>query len=203
MNKITKKSQGEIFGIMIFFVLLVLGFFLYSQFKIVYTAEEQDIILENEYKILVDSTMQHIKNSKISCFNNDEISNIDLLNYCVENTGISFSTYTIDCSPQPYVIETCQTLLNNINASLHELFNGTSPLHSQKPFEFKIIPNNDVKYSHLNVTLSNLNSFNLSTNSSNPNYYLRKRYSKISSDFENIPTNQGKFEFELSFYHKR
>lgn len=203
MKKLFRLSQGEIFGIMLFFVLIIIGFLLYSQFKIVYSSEEQDIILENEYKILVESTMQQIKNTQIQCFKDTQISTIDLLDYCVENTGISFSEYEIDCSPQPYIIETCETLVNSINSSLHQLFNGSTPLHSQKPFEFKILPSNSLKYSHLNVTLTNMHYFNLSTNSSDPNYYLRKKYQKISSDFENIPTNQGKFELELSFYHKR
>ena len=201
MKQKSKKSQGEIFGIMIFFVLLIIGFLLYSQFKVVYTSQEQDTILQEEYKILVDSTMKTLKEYEIQCFSNSKISTIDLLQYCVDNTGISSFEHQLSCDN--FKINSCKTLLNTVDSLLHTFFNSSSALHSQKPFEFTIIPSNEIKYSHLNVTLSNIKYFNISTNSSNSSYYLRQGYSKISSDFENIPTNQGTFELELIFYHKR
>lgn len=201
------RSQGEIFGIMIFFVLIIVGFLLYSQFKIIYSVEEQDIILESEYKLLADSVTQQIKNSQIKCFRDSQIDVIELLDYCVENTGLSFDEYTLNCPPPISAsINTCQAFRNVINDSLYAFFNGTSsipPIHSSKPFTFTVIPSNDIKYSHLNVTFSNLKDFNLSTNPTDSNYYLREGYSRISNDLENIPTNQGSFELEFSFYHKR
>lgn len=202
-----KRSQGEIFGIMIFFVLLIIGFLLYSEFKVLYSVDEQDVILESEYKLLADSVTQQIKNLEIQCFRDSNIDVIELLDYCVDNTGLSYNEYSLTCSvTSTGTIQTCQGFKNIINDSLHTYFNGTSstpPIHSSKPFTFRVIPNSDVKYSHLNVTFSNLKDFNLSEDVTNPDYYLRKGYNKISNDLENIPTNQGSFEFEFSFYHKR
>lgn len=200
------SSQGEIFGVMIFFVILILGFYLYSQFQAIYSVDEQNSILETETEILVESVMDHIKTAEIQCFSNRGIDGIDLLQYCVDNTGITLSEYNISCTIPSYEIETCQAFRNLINSSLHQLFNGTSTnsaLHSSRPFMFTIIPSNDIRYSHLNRTFTNLAAYNLSLNSSDENYYLREGYSKISTDFQNIPTNQGRFEFELSFFRER
>lgn len=191
---------------MIFFVLIVIGFLLYSQFKVIYSVEEQDVILESEYKLLADASMQQIKNLQIECFRDSQVDVIDLLDYCVENTGLSFSEYDLVCSTPSATLHSCEAFRNIINNTLFALFNGTStlnPIHSSKPFKFTIIPSNDIKYSHLNTSFSNLKYFNLSENSSNSSYYLRKGYAKISNDLESIPTNQGSFELELSFYHKR
>ncbi|MFP4401644.1 MAG: hypothetical protein ACLFPL_00285 [Candidatus Nanoarchaeia archaeon] len=203
-----KQSQGEIFGIMIFFVVLTIGFLLYSQFQVVYSQEEQDSILETETQIIVESVVQHLKSTQIQCFENSQLSGVDLLNRCVDNTGLSYSKYNLTCADQGYEIEVCSAFLNTLNSTLLQLFNSTSygdnePLHSSKVYTLRIIPSNDVRYTHLNKTISNLNEYNLSLNSSDENYYLRRGYSRISADFQNIPTNQGRFELEMSFYEPR
>lgn len=200
------KSQGEIFGVMLFFVILILGFYLYSEFRAVYSIEEQDSILQSETEILVESVMQHLKTVEIECFRNRRLSGVDLLNFCVDNTGLTESQYTISCTHPPNDVEVCQTFLNSFNHSLHQLFSGVGnqdPIHGLRPFSFRIIPSNDIRYPHLNKSFDNLEQFDLSLNASDPNYYLRQRFSRISSDFQNIPTNQGRFEFELFFYHRR
>ena len=201
----TNKTQGEIFGVMIFFVLLILGFYFYSQFQAVYSVDEQNSILETESEILVESVMQHIKTAEIQCYSNRGLSGIELLQRCVDNTGIAFSEHNISCTAPSYEVEACQAFKNLINSSLYQLFNGTSSqnsLHSSRAFLFTIIPSDDVRYFHLNKSFNNLDSYNLSLDSSDENYYLREGYSKISTDFQNIPTNQGRFEFELSFFRE-
>lgn len=200
------KSQGEIFGVMIFFVLLILGFYFYSQFQAVYSVDEQNSVLQAETEILVESVMQHIKTTEIQCYSNRGLDGVELLQRCVDNTGTAFSEHNISCTTPSYEVEVCQAFTNMINSSLHQLFNGSSsqnPLHSSRAFVFTIIPSNDVRYSHLNKSFDNLDTYNLSLNSSESNYYLKEGYSKISTDFQNIPTNQGRFEFELSFFRER
>lgn len=199
----TTKSQGEIFGVMIFFVLLILGFYFYSQYQAVYSVEEQDSVFKAETEILVNSVMEQVKRTEIECFTNRGFSGVDLLQSCVDNTGSAFSEYNISCTNPVHTIEVCEAFTNMINTSLYEFFNGTNgnpAIHSSRPFYLQIIPSSEIRYSHLNKSFDNLEANNLSLNTSSDNYYLRKGYSRISVDLQNIPTNQGKFEFELSFF---
>lgn len=204
----SSKSQGEIFGIMLFFVILILGFFLYSEFRTVFSIQEQDAILISEGEIIAQSMIEHLKTLRIQCYEDRIVDGNRLLNLCVDHTGLTNREHNITCQiHNPSVeIEVCSTFLNLMNSSLHILFNGTSdiePLHSPKAFTLRVIPSNDIRYSHLNVTIDNLHEYDLSLNRSEDNYYLRRGYSRVSSEFQNIPTNQGRFEFELSFYYKR
>ncbi|MFT4244165.1 MAG: hypothetical protein ACMXYB_01775 [Candidatus Woesearchaeota archaeon] len=205
---IPTKSQGEIFGIMLFFVILILGFLLYSEFRNVFTVQQQDAILISENEIIAQSMIEHLKTLRIECYNSRIMDGTGLLNLCVDNTDLIQKEISITCEKgnPPLELKVCSTFLNLINTSLHSLFNGTSeqnPLHSPKAFALRVIPSNDIRYSHLNVTMDNLQEFELSLNPSDENYYLRKGYSRVSNEFQNIPTNQGRFEFELSFYYRR
>ncbi|MCH8519537.1 MAG: hypothetical protein LAT82_02175 [Nanoarchaeota archaeon] len=206
--KFSSKSQGEIFGIMLFFVILVLGFFLYSEFRSVYTVQSQNEILISENEIIAQSMIEHLKTLRVDCYRTRTLDGVRLLNLCVDNTGLTQRSHNITCeSTSPsFELEVCSTFLNLMNSSLHLLFNGTTdnePLHSPKAFTLRVIPSNDIRYSHLNVTMDNLQEYDLSLNISEENYYLRRGYSRVSSEFQNIPTNQGRFEFELSFYYRR
>lgn len=205
-KKYFSKSQGEIFGIMLFFVILILGFLLYSEFRTVFTVQQQDAILLSEGEIIAQSMIEHLKTIRIECSEDIITDGRRLLNLCVDHTGLLQREHNTTCHIQNLEIEVCSTFLNVMNSSLYSLFNGTSqsqPLHSSKIFTLRVIPSNEIRYSHLNVTLSNLHDHDLSLNSSESNYYLRRGYSRVSSEFQNIPTNQGGFEFELSFYHRR
>ena len=204
----SSKSQGEIFGIMLFFVILILGFLLYSEFRSVFTIQQQDAILISENEIIAQSMIEHLKTLRIECYNSRVMDGTRLLNLCVDNTDLIQKEFLITCEKgdPPIELEVCSTFLDLMNSSLHSLFNGTSeqnPLHSPKAFTLRVIPSNEIRYSHLNVTLDNLHEYELSLNSSDENYYLRRGYSRVSSEFQNIPTNQGRFEFELSFYYRR
>jgi hypothetical protein len=78
------KSQGEIFGIALMFVIIIIGIIVYVQIKALQPERTQDLQNQGEYERLAEGSLDSVLELSTGCYiqrGSDSIR--DLMNYCL------------------------------------------------------------------------------------------------------------------------
>ncbi len=227
----TKKGQGEIFGLALVFVVLILGIIIYSQFSLLNPKYEEDSFKEQRYKALAENTILSIKKVSTKCsVQTGKNSLEDLINYCLSYATSNEHDPDITCDDGD-VVNSCEYSFRVLNKTLQSLFekNGDGIANAGYPFSLYIEnPNLNHKVWH-NRTITNMHvsdltetpydyegstrditlyvtNYNFSSISfddrNDPKYYLRNGYNRVNAGKDTLTTGRVNLEFSLDFYYR-
>lgn len=196
-----KKSQGEIFGIALLFVVILIGFIVYAKIQSVSDLNDVDLQKQGEYKILAEGSLNTLLKVSTGCMverNKDSIK--DLINFCLENE-YSGSDVDIECESPIGTVPACEYALDFLNESLYLIFNSTVGV-GVIPFELIVdIPAN--KRSLLfNKSRTNFGQIKYKGVEVNESSWRKLEYKRESSGLISWRTAQRDVEFELYLYHR-
>jgi len=200
ISKKIKKSQGEIFGIALMFVVIIIGIIVYAKIKANNPDSQKDLVKELKYKILAESTLDSILKQSTSCSperNKDRI--IDLIEYCLYNSQSSGGA-DITCKDSIGPIESCQKVIYILNESLFSMYNNSNGLNIPFLMSISLPANKDTILS--DVTITNFGEFAHKNKKITINNRRKYGYNKAPSGLYSIPTSQRNIDFELALYYK-
>lgn len=206
MERNIKKNQGEIFGIALMFVVLVIGIIIYGQIKALNPDNSADIKTEGKYKILAEGSLNSILKMDVGCqVERDDRSLRGLLSYCIENAYVSDIDPKIICDGN-IVHNSCSYSIEILNDTLLNLLN-TSIL-GPIPYKLLVSLPHDSS-SSLNVNLTNFGTFKYGNNilvennpSSNQITYRKAGYKRAPSGLRSWATSRRNINFELYLYYR-
>lgn len=196
-----KRAQGEIFGIALMFVVIIIGVIVYGQIKALNNTSSSDLQQEAEYKILAEGTLNTVLSMSTSCEverNRDSLK--DLINYCLENEYSGVDPY-VECN-DGYEGPACAHAVEILNETTFALFNSSDAKIGEIPFELKVdLPAN--KNSILsNVTLTNFGQFKYKNQTIDYENYRKIGYKRAPSGLITWSTAQRNIEFEFYMYYR-
>lgn len=206
MNK--KKSQGEIFGIALMFVLIVLGLITYSQFKALDPKRDEDSFAQEEYKLLAQTTLNTIMQSSTSCeVERGKDSIKDLINYCLRN---SFGGPDPQIECEQITVGACSHVEQKIEQTLQKLFTTTQnqngddidPLIGEIPYEFSIELPQESSAPLNGLQITNLGSFQYKNNIITQTNLRDFGYQRAPSGTFTFSTNYYEIYIDLYLYYR-
>lgn len=200
MSKL-RRSQGEIFGVALMFVVIIVGFLLFAKYKSLNPDNPLDSITEEKYKILAESTLNTILELETKCqVERDKNSIKDLIVYCIENTRSYGDDPSIDCSGDN--LQSCSYAINLLNLLLNNIFNtkgnGIGPI----PYKLKINPSFRLATNSLKTNLTNFGSFEYKDQIIDESNYAKKGFRRAPSGPRDIATSNRNINFELYLYYR-
>jgi hypothetical protein len=194
-----KKSQGEIFGIALLFVVILIGVIVYAKVKSVSDLNDVDLQAQGEYKILAEGTLNTLLKTSTGCtVERDKDSVRDLINYCLENE-YSGEDVPIDCDTGE--VMACSRVLNFMNESLYLVFNSSKGI-GYIPFELRLdVPANS-RSIFFNESRTNLGDFYYRGTQVNDSTRRKLGYKRESSGLISWRTAQRDVELELYLYYR-
>lgn len=195
-----KKSQGEIFGIALMFVVIIIGIIVYSQVKVLNPNRDADLQSEGEYKILAEGTLNTLLDASTGCYvEQGRDSVMDLVNYCLE-FSFSKSDPEFICDNPIGEVKACSHFLSILNNNLNKLFNSEKlgPI----PFELKVeVPQNPNSVLN-NRSITNFGNITLLQKNITLDNYRKEGYKRAPSGLKTWATAQRNVNFELYLYYK-
>jgi hypothetical protein len=198
-KKNMKKSQGEIFGIALLFVIIVIGILVYVQAKALNPDREEDLQEDAQYKLLAESSLRSIFEASTNCYvERGDDSLRELVNFCME-FSFSGSDPSFTCEDGTN-IKVCEHVLETLNSSLYELYNTS--LLGPSPFELRLkVPAN--KNSILdNISLTNFADVKRGEELVTENNYRALGYKRAPSGLLAWATAQQEITAELYLYYR-
>lgn len=194
-----KRSQGEIFGLALMFVVIIIGIIVYGQIKSVSNLESEDPQVEGEYKILAEGSLNTILEVSTGCYverNKDAVK--DLVNYCLENEYAGVDPGITCDSGNVYA---CSEVIRILNNTMFTLFNSSEGI-GIIPFELYMdVPaNNNTLLS--NYKFTNFGSFEYKGKIVNESNRRRFAYKRAPSGLISWSTSQRAIDFELYLYYR-
>ena len=201
-----KKSQGEIFGVALMFVLIVIGILVYSQVKALDPQRGESSRTEDEYKLLSETSLVTILQTSTGCYvERDEDTVKDLIDACLEN---SFTNYdpTISCL-NGEDIKPCSRSVEMLETTLYRLFNKTEEndaLIGGIPFRLKVdVPDAADRTMIKNITITNFGDFTYRGDKVEESSYRSFGYSKATPDDPiTWATSQREILITLALYYR-
>ncbi|MCA9496877.1 MAG: hypothetical protein KC589_08070 [Nanoarchaeota archaeon] len=203
-----KKSQGEIFGIALLFVIIIIGIIIYGQIKASNPDEPADLIYKGKYGILAETTLDTLLKTSTGCVverNRDRI--IDLVSYCQENSFFADADPEIYCEGSFFQVAgdypSCSTVVNIINETLENLFNSSDSALGHILYNFSISVPSAPNTKLGTISVDNFNSISITGggNLNSKNYY-RYGFKKAPSGLRSLPTANRNVDFELYLFYK-
>jgi len=200
-----KKSQGEIFGIALMFVVIIIGILVYGKIQALHPNNTGDLQKEGKYKVLAEGTLNSILKMSSGCeVERGKDRLIDLINYCVENSRTTYNNPSIVCDVGDR--GSCTYAIELLNKSLYGFLN-TSVLG---PIPFKMISYLDADdTSLLNTNLTNFGEFKYKNKflvEKNPLAgqisYRKAGFNRAPSGVRTWATAKRNIDFELYLYYK-
>ncbi len=200
----SSRAQGEIFGIALVFVILVLGIVIFSQIQTLSPKEQVDIVQDEKYDIISEGSLNSILKLSSGCYverNRDSVR--DLINFCLENSFSGFDP-DIECKIDGSfeIKSACSYSLELINNSLKSIF--TVGNVARIPYDLIVdVPRNDDSLLNLkNIEpLNNFGNFTFNDELLTSENYRKFGLKRVSSGLKTWPTAQGNIEFELRLYY--
>ena len=194
-----KRSQGEIFGLALMFVVIIIGIIVYAKIKAINGLDEENIKVEGEYKILAEGTLNTVLKVSTDCYverNKDSLK--DLINFCLAN---EYSGMDAQITCDGDTKDSCGYAKKILNDTMYKLFNSSEGI-GNIPFELKMdIPaNNETLLS--NITFTNFGDFKYKGQIINNSNRKKFRYKRAPSGLISWPTAQRAIEFELYLYYR-
>lgn len=200
ISKKTKiKSQGEIFGIALLFVVIIIGIIVYSQIKNIKSSDETNLQQQGEYKILAESSLNALLKSSTGCeVERGRDSLKDLINYCLEN---EYSGIDPEIECDGVTEPACQYVKDYLNESLMIIFNSSKGV-AIIPYEVNLdIPANNLSLM-ANQKFTNLGTFKHKDTILTEDNRRRLGYKRAPSGLISWATAQRAIEFELYLYYR-
>jgi hypothetical protein len=201
------KSQGEIFGLALIFVILIIGILIYAQFKKLNPDNSIDVEKEKKYQILAESTLSVILEMDSGCDVERKRSSVKyLINYCIENSFFSNEDPEIECrNGNTYL--SCERSLKILNETLFEFFNSSYAI-SNVPFKL-IIELPEDKNNIFNTNLTNFGQFEFKGKKVVEKKLTPEEISYYSAGYKRAPsgiitwaTAKKNINFELYLYYR-
>ena len=206
----TKKGQGEIFGLALVFVILILGIIVYAQFKALNPDLEKNSFKDGQFDVLAKNTLTSIRYMSTGCFVQSKDDSLQaLLGYCFDFSNAPDHDPLITCKDDfgsDFEVGSCSYAMELFNSTLQSFFNKnvTEDRTSIAPIPFSLTFTNEhfqLEKVH-NVTLTNMYDFGISLNRSSTDYYKKKRYQKANGGFFILPTGKRPVELEFDVYYR-
>ncbi len=200
-----KKSQGEIFGIALLFVVIIIGVIVYAKIQSVNDVRSEDSEQEAKYKILSESSINSLIKVSTSCqVERDRDTLKDLINFCLENEYAG-NDPEIECGDGIGVVRACSYAINIMNQTLFKLFHTNSSQNaSLVPILFDL--NVDVLSNRQTFfTNKSFNNFNVYTYKNvpiNENNLFKYGFKRAPSGLVQWSTAQRNIEFSLYLYYR-
>ena len=196
-----RKLQGEIFGLALLFVVILLGFLLYTQFKDDRIFDEKK---DETYKTLADSTLNTLLKTSTGCYitRSSDILD-DVINQCIRDFQLYSSEPEYSCEFSTTKQNICAHSKKIINQTLFQLYNSTNFSLGPTPFEFYITMEtapNDIPFKEESYT--NFDSVTYRDNIITKANYRQFNYKRVSSKPITFSTIAGNIEFELLLYYR-
>jgi hypothetical protein len=193
-----KKSQGEIFGIALLFVVIIVGILVYSQYQALMPDRDEDVDRGEKYKLLAESSMDSVLSMSTGCYvdrGQDQLR--ELVNYCLEYSFVGEDSSFTCASGQ---VMACEHSKEVINTTLKTLFNSSEI----GPFPYFLIvrtPDNKNSLLH-NTTMTNFGSYRFQGDLVGAENYTQYGFKRAPSGLKTWATAQGLVEMELYFYYR-
>jgi len=196
-----KKSQGEIFGVALMFVIIILGIVIYGKYSALDPNNHKNPLLEKRYKILSESTLNTILKKSTNCYperNKDSVT--DLIKFCVENS-IGNNQPSISCEGSVgFQANSCDYAIEVLNQTLINLYNNSNnKFHI--PYVLNIYLEENISSPLRSVTISNFGSVKLANQLITFSNH-RKLVNKAPSGLYSIPSSKRQIKFDFSLYYK-
>lgn len=194
-----RKSQAEIFGIALVFVVLILGVILYSQWNVLHESEELQDIRKEKYDKLAVSSLESALATDTDCdITRYQNSFENLIKYCLTHWETT-SRPQINCGG--HTEYACTYSLDLLNKTLNGFFNSSEfvnlpfifnievPRNSNHPLNNKTLTNfGNVKYRGNKVNKTNLYNYGFTNKATNGKYV--------------IESTEGSIIFYLEIYYR-
>lgn len=199
-----KKSQGEIFGIALIFVLVILGVLFYGKFQTLHNIREsgEDSDASRKHQILSETTLNSLLDMSTGCYverNRDSLQ--DLISYCVENSN-HLSPLSpgpnITCTSDVGIQASCAYAITLLNDSLNGFFNDSGI--GKIPFKLVVYMDKSLVGTYMDRNLTNFGD-NFNGRIINESNYRKNRYSRAAPGFRVWPTAKRDVTFELYIYY--
>jgi hypothetical protein len=208
-NCLKKTGQGEIFGVALMFVVIVIGVIIFSQIKAFSQDENTDTKVK--YEILAQSSLETVLKTSSGCNvdgGSGEDSIQDLINVCLARDRGSDSEVGCDLNKDGdeddlgEEIYVCEYAIKLLNKSLYNVFNGINALIADIPFFLDIDLNSDATSTLTSQNITNFGDYlyrNIIINHTN---YRDLGYNKASSDLKPWATAQRDIKVVLALYYR-
>ena len=203
-----KKAQGEIFGVALFFVVIIVGIIIYANISALQPDMEEDSFKSKQYEILSSDALNGLKKMSTSCqIEQDKDSLEDLIRYCFSYASGSEDDPVIECQSSDGGTETrraCEHSFELLNKSLHNLFDANTSEAIVAPIPFSLeLSNPDFEHEQWhNRTITNVGEFGLSLEREDDNFYLRQNYQRKNAGFDVITTGRRDVELNFNVYYE-
>ncbi|MCA9486827.1 MAG: hypothetical protein H6500_00840 [Candidatus Woesearchaeota archaeon] len=196
-----KRGQGEIFGIALLFVIIVLGIIIYTQIKLVSPQTQENLQTEKEYKILAQSTLNTMLTVSTGCVvERDDESLKDLINYCIAMSSSSSSDPELVCKEG--TVSSCTHAKAVSKASLDTLFTGENAIIGNIPYELTFTMPDYLTHSLGNLTISNFDEISVKGITLTKDNYRKLGYKKTPSYPAAWATADSDMRVQLYLYYK-
>lgn len=196
-----KKSQGEIFGIALLFVVIIVGVIIYGQIKTLSPEDQNEKSQKREkYEVLAAGSLDSILSMSTGCeVERGKDTLTDLIKFC-EYTYYGEDPQIMCKNGVSY--GACAKTLDILNQTLNRLYNNSEGNGiGQMPFKLEIYTTNNAD-SKLNTNISNFNNFKYKSVIITENNYSKNGFNKAPSGLRTIPTAKRNVNFELSLYFR-
>ena len=197
---VLKRAQGEVFGIALFFVVLIIGIIIFATISSMSPDTEVDSFTQRQYSLLATDALNSIKKMSTECeIERGRNSVEDLMRYCFETARSVEDDPLVVCNGDER--PACEYSLHLINESLHKFFGEDDALVVSIPFSLSF----DAHFEHevySNTTLTNVEDFDMSLDRSDSDHYLRRGYVRENAGFDIISTRRREVEFVFDVYHR-
>ncbi|MFW6286166.1 MAG: hypothetical protein ACOC16_03515 [Nanoarchaeota archaeon] len=195
-----KKNQGEIFGVALIFVVIVIGIIVFSQIKVITNVKNYDLDQEERYNILAQGTMDTMLKTSTKCNierNRDSLK--DLINFCIEN-----SNYQMRIDPELMcdgsVEHACAYAKEMIDEILVDLYNNSKIGYMPYQLNISIKDNTNTYFS--NEGFTNLGTFKLYDQVIDTGNLNEYSYKRAPAGLKTWRTSSRDILFEFYLYYR-
>ena len=201
-NYFKKGGQGEIFGIALMFVVIVIGIVIFSQIKAISPDKDAEEITKTKYEILAQSSLETILKTSSGCNvdgGSGEDTVQDLINVCLAR---SYGNNDVQAMCDGNTINICAHSIKLLDDALYNVFNGSDALIANVPFflEIDLESNSQTVLTSENIT--NFGDFTYRNTIIDSNNYRKFGYKKASSDLKPWATAQRDIKVVLALYFR-
>jgi hypothetical protein len=207
-SKFNINGQGEIFGIALMFVVVIIGIIIFSQIKAISPDKDEQINTKTKYEILAQSSLETILKTSSGCNvdgGSGEDTVQDLINVCLAR---SYGTNDVDAMCDidgdgfDDSIEICKHSTDLLNDALYNVFNGSDALIANIPFLLEIDLDSDTQTVLTTKNITNFGDFVYRGDIINLTNYRKYNFNKASSDLKPWATAQRDIKVVLALYYR-
>lgn len=179
------KTQGEIFGIALLFVVIIIGFLVYARFQAL-NPNGVSSITKAKYEILSQSTLNTLIKIGTGCYTQSQKDSVEaLIEYSLRQSFSLGGDPLIACSNGKSP-ESGKYAIKILNNSLFSLFNSSNSVLGPIPFLLQIRTKDSQNIYH-SINLTNFGQFGFNYKIINETNYLYYGFNRAPSGLRTIP----------------